>query len=156
MKQSYILSALAVVSLLASCSDKKEDVKPTPDTTIELTATINGAQQADSKGPAPVTTSATGTFTGTYTKVGNVQKLNYTVTYQGLKPKLAHIHTGAPGTAGPVTIEFEDKTLASPVTTGTYTLKMEEAENLLNNRMYVNIHSDAFPGGEIRGDIKRK
>ncbi|HEX8348770.1 MAG TPA: CHRD domain-containing protein [Hymenobacter sp.] len=155
MKQSYILGALAAVGLLASCSDK-EDAKPAPDATIELTATIDGSQQASATAPAPTPSKATGTFTGTYTKVGNVQKLTYTVTYQGLKPTQGHIHTGAPGTSGPVTIDFEDRTLAKPITTGTYTLTPEQADNLLNNRMYINIHSADFPGGEIRGDIKKK
>ncbi|HEX8506171.1 MAG TPA: CHRD domain-containing protein [Hymenobacter sp.] len=152
MKQSYILAAFVAVSFLTACGEK-EDAKPSPDMTVELTAVVDGAQQADAKGPAPVTTSATGTFTGTYTKVGTVQKLNYTIVYQGLTPTIAHIHTGAPGTAGAVAIPFTN--LASPIT-GTFTLSPEQAENLLNNRMYVNIHTAAYGGGEIRGDIKKK
>lgn len=152
MKQSYTFVVLAAVSLLFGCG--KEKVKPTStDTTTELTATINGAQQADDKGPAPVTTSATGTFVGTYTKVGTVQKLSYRIEYQGLTPTIAHIHTGAPNIAGPVTIPFSNT--SSPIT-GTFTLSPEQAENLLNNRMYVNIHTAAHSKGEIRGDIKKK
>lgn len=156
MKQSYILSAFAVVGLLTACS-KKEEAKPSSDTTVELTAVVNGAQQV----PANNST-ATGTFAGTYTNVNNVKQLKYTVTYQGLTPSSAHIHTGAPGATGVVTIPFTPApgtALSSPIT-GTFTLDNEQADNLLNGKMYVNIHSRNDPfyvaNGEIRGDIKRK
>ena len=143
MKNSYAYLALATIGLLASCS-KKEAPNPAP-TTTNLTATINGAQQV----PANNST-ATGTFTGTY--VSTSKQLTYTVTYQGLTPTIAHIHTGAPGATGSVAIPFDN--LASPIT-GTVTLTPEQADNLLNNRMYVNIHTSAFGNGEIRGDIKK-
>ena len=142
MKYSYAYLALATVSLLASCS-KKEEAAPAQTTT--LSATINGAQQT----PANNST-ATGTFAGTY--VSTSKQLTYTVTYQGLTPSMAHIHTGGPGVLGSVAIPFDN--LASPIT-GTVTLTPEQADNLLNNRMYVNIHTSAFGNGEIRGDIKK-
>ena len=143
MKNSYAYFALATIGLLASCS-KKEEAAPAP-TTTKFSATINGAQQV----PANNST-ATGTFTGTY--VSTSKQLTYTVTYQGLTPTIAHIHTGAPGATGSVAIPFDN--LASPIT-GTATLTPEQADNLLNNRMYVNIHTSAFGNGEIRGDIKK-
>ena len=65
---------------------------------------------------------------------------------------MAHIHTGGPGATGSVAVPFAN--LASPIT-GTVTLTPEQADNLLNNRMYVNIHTSAFSNGEIRGDIKK-
>lgn len=146
MKKYYFLGAALSVSLLSACDDK-ETVKPTVVTTTELSATINGAQQV----PANNST-ATGTFAGTYTASSN--QLTYTVTYQGLTPSIAHIHTGAPGMSGSVAIPFQN--LASPIT-GTVTLTPEQADNLLNNRMYVNIHTaGTYSGGEIRGDIKKK
>ena len=144
MQKNYAFALLASFGLLTACNDKK-DVAPTSNTT-QLTATVNGAQQV------PVTPStATGTFTGTYTSAD--KKLVYTVTYQGITPSIAHIHTGAPGTSGSVAIPFSN--LTSPIT-GTATLTPEQAENLLNGRMYVNLHSSAYSGGEIRGDIKKK
>ena len=143
MKNPYAYLALAAITLFASCS-KKEEAAPAS-TTTNLTATINGAQQV----PANNST-ATGTFTGTY--VSSSKQLTYTVTYQGLTPSIAHIHTGAPGTSGSVAIPFAN--LASPIT-GTVTLTPEQADNLLNNRMYVNIHTSAYGNGEIRGDIKK-
>ena len=144
MKNSYAYLALATVGLLASCS-KKEEAAPAP-TTTTFSATINGAQQT----PANNST-ATGTFAGTY--VSSSKQLTYTVTYQGLTPSMAHIHTGAPGATGSVAIPFAN--LTSPIT-GTVTLSPDQANDLLNNRLYVNIHTSTFSNGEIRGDIKKQ
>ena len=110
---------------------------------IALTATLNGSQSV----PANAS-SATGTFVGTYSPTS--QQLTYTVTYQGIAPTNAHLHAGAPGAAGPVSISFAS--FVSPIQ-GTATLTAGQANDLLNNRMYVNLHTAAFPGGEIRGNI---
>jgi hypothetical protein len=85
--------------------------------------------------------------------------LTYTVEYTGMTPNIAHIHEGAPGTTGGVVIPFRDLNTSSTGTStirGSYILKAEDAEKLLYNGMYVNIHSKAYPQGEIRGDIKVK
>lgn len=111
---------------------------------VNLTATLNGAQEVPVNGSA-----ATGTFAGTYNR--NTRQLTYTVTYQGVAPTSGHIHTGTPGNNGPVVIPFAS--LASPIT-GTFTLNADLADRLLNNGTYVNIHSAAFPAGEIRGNIR--
>ena len=55
--------------------------------------------------------------------------------------------------SGPVAIPFAQ--LTSPIT-GTVTLTAEQADKLLTNSMYVNMHSSTFSNGEIRGDIKTK
>jgi hypothetical protein len=81
--------------------------------------------------------------------------LTYTVEYRGMTPNIAHIHEGAPGTNDGVVIPF-DNPAASTTIRGTYKLDVKYAEKLLYNGMYVNMHSIAFPGGEIRGDIKVK
>ena len=36
------------------------------------------------------------------------------------------------------------------------TLTADQADKLLTNGLYVNIHSAAYPQGEIRGDIRKK
>lgn len=137
---------LSLTSVLGSCS--KNDATPTTTTnnTTNLTATINGAQQV----PANAST-ATGTFAGTYDS--SSKQLTYTVTFQGLTPTSAHIHTGAPGASGAVAIPFAS--LTSPIQ-GTVTLTADQATSLLNNGMYVNIHSSAYSGGEIRGNISKQ
>ena len=143
MNSSYAFVAVTAFALLMGCS-KKDDMQPAS-TTTNLVATINGAQQV----PANSST-ATGNFTGTFDSKS--QTLTYTVVYQGITPTAAHIHTGAPGTSGSVLITFAN--LASPIT-GTFMLTPDQADKLLNNGMYVNIHSSAYGSGEIRGDIRK-
>ncbi len=145
MKKYHTLLLAASCSLLFACS-KKEDPAPVAATTTALVAVINGAQQV----PTPVTSAATGEFSGTYNASTN--QLTYTVTYRGLTPTNAHIHTSpsGPGSTGSVSISFAS--LASPIQ-GTVTLTPTQATDLLGNKMYVNIHTAAFGGGEIRGDI---
>ena len=144
MKKFYIFFLASALSIFTACS-KKEDATPT-NTTTNLVAFINGAQQVPANNSA-----ATGTFEGTYTSSN--KQLTYTVTYQGPTPSIAHIHLGAPGVSGAVAIPFAN--LTSPIT-GTVTLADDQAAQLLNNGMYVNMHSTAFPNGEICGDIKKK
>lgn len=144
MKKSYIPFLASALTLFTACSEKND---ATPNTTTELMATINGTQQVPAN-----TSAATGTFTGMYTSSN--KQLTYTVIYQGLTPSIAHIHSGAPGASGKVEIPFDN--LASPIT-GTVTLSDAQATQLLNNGMYVNIHTaGTYSGGEIRGDIKKK
>ena len=145
MKKYYILALATSLAALTGCEDEVK-VPPVNDVT-ELTAVINGAQQV----PANSST-ADGTFTGRYTS--STKQLVYTVTYKGMTPTVAHIHRGAPGTNSSVDVPFAN--LTSPIT-GTVTLSAEQADLLLSNRMYVNIHSaPPYGGGEIRGDIKKK
>ncbi len=62
----------------------------------------------------------------------------------------AHIHRGAAGTDGPIILPF-----ASPVSPfrGTFELSAADREDLLAGHLYVNVHSAAYPGGEVRGQI---
>lgn len=140
MKKSYILLSLIAVAAFTSCS-KKQDATPTEITT-NLMASIDGRQQVPAN-----SSMATGSFTGTYTNSSHV--LTYTVIYQGITPSSAHIHNSS----GAVAIPFVN--LASPIM-GSLTLTADQATDLLNNGMYVNIHSAAFPAGEIRGNIRKQ
>lgn len=63
----------------------------------------------------------------------------------------AHVHRGAPGTNGPVVLPFDE---AGPGSIGQmFDVDDAIADAFLNGDLYVNIHSEAFPGGEIRGQI---
>ena len=149
MKKSYILFLASALTLSTVACSKKDDPATTATVaTTNLSATINGAQQV----PANSST-ATGAFVGVYTDNGTTKQLNYSVTYSNFTPTLAHIHSGAPGASGKVEIPFAS--LVSPIT-GTVTLSDDQAKALLNNGLYVNMHSSAFPSGEIRGDIKKQ
>lgn len=111
---------------------------------MQVTGTFSGANET----PA-VTTSATGSVSATYNK-GN-KTLTCTVTYAGLTPSAGHFHTGAPGVAGPVVIQFP-YVAYSPITGSTLLTQMQE-DALLAGNMYANLHTSANPNGEIRANV---
>ena len=66
---------------------------------------------------------------------------------------VAHIHTGAPGVSGPanvVTLSAGTSTYTAPNPT---TLTVQNVSDIGAGNTYFNVHSGAYPGGEIRGQI---
>ncbi len=116
---------------------------------ISFTAALNGLSEV----PLVVTT-ATGTGSFTLTPAG----LQYDITLRNISGSLitgAHFHPGAPGAEGGVLepISFNTTTLRA---TGTWTdLTAQERSLLLDEDIYVNVHTVANPDGEIRGQILR-
>ena len=99
---------------------------------------------------------STGKGTGTFTYDPATHTLTYNVSYEGLTgPAVAaHIHGPAdPGANGPPVVPFANA--ASPIT-GTATLTDAQAAELAAGKYYVNVHTAANKGGEIRGQITPK
>ena len=79
--------------------------------------------------------------------------LSWTVNYRGLTSpaNAAHIHgPAAPGVVAAIVVPF---TLTASPITGSATITPAQAADMLAGLWYVNIHSNNFPGGEIRGQI---
>ena len=118
--------------------------------TVSYTAHLSGAREVpknDSKG--------TGKLDATYDTATKV--LNYTLTFEGLTgpATAAHFHGPAPrGQNAGVLAPIGDKNPSSPVT-GTVTLSEDQAKELHAGKVYVNVHTAANPGGEIRGQVTR-
>ena len=119
---------------------------------VTLEATLDAAQEV----PAPKGTlpGAGGTATFEYDETDKT--IAYTVTVMNLTgpPILAHIHQAAPGVAGPVRITFDQSQLGG----GAPALPVPDdlVEPLFDGGTYVNVHTAANPGGEIRGQIHLK
>ena len=112
-------------------------------------ATLSAAQEVP-----PV--SSPGTGTAEVVVNPSTMAMTYRVTYAGLTgPATAgHIHGPAsPGQNAGVKIPFSN-VARSPVT-GSATLTAEQYADLKGGRYYVNIHTAAHPGGEIRGQLAR-
>ena len=106
-------------------------------------ATLTGAQEV----PA-VTTAASGT--GTFVYNPETRTLSGSVATAGVTGTAAHVHTGAVGVAGPVTIPLTGgPTWTLPATV----LTEAQANDLIAGNLYANVHSAANPGGEIRGQL---
>lgn len=140
------LSALAGLALTFTACNRLE--LPTG-----YSATLSGANER----PA-VTTSATGT-TGLTLKGRTLTVLG---TFQGLSSAAAaaHIHGPADENSNapvllPLTIDQVTNGARSGRISGTFTLTEQQVEWLNNRQLYVNLHSQNFPGGEIRGQVER-
>jgi MYXO-CTERM domain-containing protein len=89
------------------------------------------------------------TYTLTWTNLNNGNGNNISI--------FAHIHLrnvnpdGSLTDNGPVSIDFGN--VLSSGTNGTRNLTATQALALWNGRGYVNVHSDTFRPGELRGDI---
>jgi hypothetical protein len=93
-----------------------------------------------------------GHATATYDPATEV--LSWEVDYAGLSgPVLAaHIHGPAtPGMDAPVVIPFQPP-FPSPFS-GRAKLTLDQVSQLLGGLYYVNLHTQAFPNGEIRGQL---
>lgn len=82
------------------------------------------------------------------------KKLSWTITYSGLTgpATAAHFHgPSMPGKTAPVLVPISGPQ-ANPIE-GSATLSSEQAD-ALKRGVYVNIHTQAHPDGEIRGELK--
>jgi CHRD domain-containing protein len=107
----------------------------------------------DAKSEVPPNSSpATGTLTATYDT--SSKKLSWKGNYSGLTgpATAAHFHSGEAGKNGPVAVPIAPAT--SPFE-GSATLTDAQATDLLAGKLYVNVHTEANKGGEIRGQVTK-
>ena len=104
----------------------------------------------------PVTTDAQGT--GVFVISGGQRQLLYSITVAGLTTTSSHFHGGAVGVNGPVLIPFE--MVSNHVDSGfapgeppPQELSGSLITELILGNLYVNIHTSAYPEGELRGQL---
>ena len=135
---------LITITLVTSC--KKTSVA-TENFFVAFKASLTGTAET----PANASR-ATGTADASYNK--NSKVLTIYITFSGLTATGAHIHKGAAGVPGVVVFNFTN--FASPITYSSVALDATQEADLLANLYYVNIHSAAYPNGEIRGQLIRQ
>lgn len=115
---------------------------PAKDVAVKLT----GAQEV----PAVASTaSGTGTLS-----IGEDKSVKGSVTTTGIEGTMAHIHLAAPGKNGPPIISLEksgDNVWSVPANSR---LTDEQYNSFKKGELYVNVHSAAHPGGELRAQLQ--
>src|SRR5262249_14748509 len=117
---------------------------------ISFTVPLTGTEQVP-----PVETSAKGSAAVTYDPATRV--VTWTITYTGLSAPATMAHFHGPvekGKNGQVVIWLSTK--GSPAESpfkGEATLTPEQARQFTAGEWYINVHTQAHPGGEIRGQV---
>ena len=114
---------------------------------VNLKASMNATNEVP-----PNSSKGTGTLTATYDTTS--KKLSWKGSYSDLtgSATAAHFHSGEPGKNGGVAVPIAPAT--SPLE-GSATLTDAQATDLLAGKWYVNVHTDANKGGEIRGQVTK-
>lgn len=112
---------------------------------VDVKVTLSGDQEVppvktEGKGSGTISVADDGTVTGS-------------VTTTGVKGTMAHIHQGAAGANGPVIVPFvkDGDTYKAPPGAK---LTPDQMKEFKAGNTYFNVHSDAFKGGEVRGQLK--
>ncbi len=147
MKLFMLTSFVLAIGTFVSCT-KDEDpiVVPPPATVINFTSTINGASEVPSNA-----STANGSATAKFDKVTKILTLN--MTYGGLTATNMHIHKAPAGVSGGVLFGIGTLPYSYNINYTSPALTAGQEDSLMNNLYYLNIHTAAFPAGEIRGQI---
>jgi len=132
----------SVAALLAGCTSSNASTK-----------TYHASLTATQEVPP---TAASGTGTGTFTLDTTTKMLTWSVTYTGLTGPAgaAHIHgPAAPGANAGVEVNLSPSGAPASPITGSTALTDAQIADLAGGKAYVNIHTAANKGGEIRGQI---
>jgi len=115
----------------------------------KMKATLNGKSQVP-----PNTSAGTGTAELDYDPAS--KKLTWTLTYTGLSgpATAAHFHGPAEADKNAGVAVAIPNAGTSPVQ-GSATLTDAQAADLVAGKYYINIHTAANPGGEIRGQVTK-
>lgn len=157
---AVMVAVLAAAALSVACSDD-----PTGPAPVVYTASLNAANERQAN---PVNSTATGSATLT---LRSNDTLDVVIMAAGLTNAAiaSHIHAGGVAVSGNVVTPF---TINPGVTSGTVVqvqlvlsklvvggsqVSPDSVRALLNNgNAYVNVHTTAFGGGEIRGQVVRQ
>ncbi|MDH4066395.1 MAG: CHRD domain-containing protein [Acidobacteriota bacterium] len=153
MRQMTTCLMTAVALLLAASAQAQ---------TIRLTATLSGSSETPG-----VLTGAAGSaevFVNLAT-----QAVNYRIDIFNIPTQTTagHFHVGGPGLAGPVVVDLtppgvtDDFSLSGAASPSSLRARPDQGirtwadfiQALAGGQIYVNIHSTANPGGEIRGQL---
>ncbi|MBB6469884.1 hypothetical protein HNQ96_005778 [Aminobacter lissarensis] len=121
-------------------------VTPSLSETMKFKADLKAASEV------PPTDSA-GTGTAEVTVDSATKKLSWTVTSTGLSGDATAAHFHGPAAAGENADPVVD--ISSSVPSGSADLTDQQMADLQAGKWYLNIHTQKFPDGEIRGQVEK-
>jgi len=142
MHRSTIVAAAVLLAGLGSFAVRAQD------RTVQFHADLNGAHEVPAK-----QTEATGRLHATLDR--DTKVLTYDITYEGLSgpPTAMHFHGPAQSNQNAGVQVPIQAPLTSPVHGSAGPLTDDQVKQLLDSDWYVNVHTKANPGGEIRGQV---
>ncbi|HKW84026.1 MAG TPA: CHRD domain-containing protein [Burkholderiaceae bacterium] len=142
LTRSHILrggSAALVLAALGACASAAGP-------SVSVSSTLSSAAEVP-----PNQSTATGTLQGSYDKQSKL--LSWKLVYSGLSGPATMAHFHGPAMAGEnagVVVPLANPASAAE---STATLTDAQAADLLAGKWYINVHTAANPGGEIRGQL---
>lgn len=141
---SKVLIALAITAL-TGCQTYRDNVPAWMPGSGALSVKLSGAEEVP-----PVSTPGSGS--GSF-RVAEDGTITGNVTTKDVQGTMAHIHRGAKGQNGPIIVPLDKNGDTYSVPAGRKLTK-EQLEDLKKGNLYVNVHTNANKGGEVRGQIQ--
>jgi hypothetical protein len=144
MKPSFsFLAILSVFFIVVSCSNSDDNTSTPAPTPVIITFNASLTPVA---GTGSV---ASGDATLKFNQTAKT--LEITVTFTGITPKHGHIHAAD----GTIVFPFPDASVTTSPFTLSFAINDAQITELMANHYYVNLHTEAFPNGEISGTLTK-
>jgi hypothetical protein len=135
----------AALLALASCATYKDNAPSWMPGSGAMSVKLSGAEEVP-----PVKASGSGSGTIRVAEDGSVSG---SVSTTGVQGTMAHIHQGAKGQNGPIIIPLTKNGDTYTVPAGAK-LNAAQMSALKAGNLYVNVHTAANKGGEVRGQLQ--
>ncbi|MDB5628667.1 MAG: hypothetical protein JWQ51_1007 [Tardiphaga sp.] len=137
LKSTSLFAALAATVILAG---------PASADVVKMKATLDGKSEVPAN-----QTKGSGTADVTYDSTS--KKVTWKMTYSGLTGPATMAHFHGPAEAGKNASVAVPITPATSPSEGSATLTDAQAADLMAGKYYINVHTEANKGGEIRGQV---
>jgi hypothetical protein len=137
LKSASLFAALAATVILAG---------PASADVVKMKATLDGKSEVPAN-----QTKGSGTADVTYDSAS--KKVTWKMTYSGLTGPATMAHFHGPAEAGKNASVAVPITPATSPSEGSATLTDAQAADLMAGKYYINVHTEANKGGEIRGQV---
>jgi hypothetical protein len=145
---SWLAVSIVLASALGACGGGSgyNGGKTAVTTTTTFSSTLAGSSETP-----PNVSTASGL--GSVVADSATKAMVASVATSGITGTAAHIHEGAAGVAGPIVFPLTETTPGSAEWGTSVVMTDAQLATLKAGGYYFNVHSAAFPNGEIRGQI---